>query len=226
MKSKSTYIITIDGTSGSGKSTISKLLAQRLNFTLLDSGKLYRSAGYIISKFNIPHDNLTEIKKFIKNITLKVNNQSYEYMAYYENSKIDHLLYSEEVGKKASIVSKIPTVRECMLQLQHSCVNGVGLIANGRDMGSEVYPNADLKLYITASLEIRARRRFNELINKGESVKYEEIYDLLKKRDDSDMNRSISPLKVPDNAQIIDSSDLNPDAILDKIINLYTITRN
>ena len=113
-----------------------------------------------------------------------------------------------------------------MLQLQHLCVNGVGLIANGRDMGSEVYPNADLKLYITASLEIRARRRFNELINKGESVKYEEIYDLLKKRDDSDMNRSISPLKVPDNAQIIDSSDLNPVAILDKIINLYTITRN
>ena len=113
-----------------------------------------------------------------------------------------------------------------MLELQHSCVNGAGLIANGRDMGSEVYPNADLKLYITASLEIRAKRRFNELISKGESVDYKEIYDLLKKRDDSDMNRSISPLKVPDNAQIIDSSDLNPDAILDKIINLYTITRN
>ena len=212
MKSKSTYIITIDGTSGSGKSTISKLLAHRLNFTLLDSGKLYRSAGYIISKFNIPHDDLTEIKNLLITSRLK--------------SIINHILYSEEVGKKASIVSKIPTVRECMLQLQHSCVNGVGLIANGRDMGSEVYPNADHKLYITASLEIRARRRFNELINKGESVNYEEIYDLLKKRDDSDMNRSISPLKVPDNAQIIDSSDLNPDAILDKIINLYTITRN
>jgi cytidylate kinase len=113
-----------------------------------------------------------------------------------------------------------------MYDLQHSCVKGNGLIANGRDMGSEVFKDAQLKIYITADINIRARRRFEELINKGDNVLYEDIYNSLKKRDDSDTNRDISPLKVPDNAHILDTSHLKPDAIVDKILNLYTITNN
>ncbi len=113
-----------------------------------------------------------------------------------------------------------------MLDIQHSCSKGNGLIANGRDMGSEVFPNARLKLYINASLEIRAKRRFTELINKGQNVVLEDILESLKKRDESDMNRAISPLKIPNNAHIIDTSSLKPDAIVDKILNLYTITEN
>tara|TARA_B100001059_G_scaffold225302_1_gene252321 strand:- start:419 stop:1099 length:681 start_codon:yes stop_codon:yes gene_type:complete len=226
MNSSSTYIITIDGTSSSGKSTISRLIAKKLNFKLLDSGKLYRSAGYIACDM---HDSIDKIKNYhelVSKISLKPNHVSREYEVYYKNKVIDSLLYNENIGIAASIISKVPEVRKSMFDLQHSCVTGNGLIANGRDMGSEVFQDAQLKIYITADIDIRARRRFLELSNKGDSVLYQDIYDSLKKRDESDMNRDISPLKVPYNAHKLDTSHLKPDAIVDKILNLYTITNN
>jgi cytidylate kinase len=162
----------------------------------------------------------------VSKISLKPNNVSHEYEVHYNNKIIDSLLYNENIAIAASIISKVPEVRKSMYDLQHTCVKGNGLIANGRDMGSEVFKDAQLKIYITANIDIRARRRFNELINKGDSVNYQDIYDSLQKRDDSDMNRDISPLKVPDNAHLLDTSYLKPDAIVDKILNLYTITNN
>jgi cytidylate kinase len=226
MKSKTTFIITIDGTSGSGKSTISRLLAKKLNFILLDSGKLYRSAGYIFSQSVNKADSPIDYKKLISQISLKTNNDLNEYEVCFNNLVIDKYLYTDDVAKAASVVSKIPEVRECMFNLQHSCVRGSGLIANGRDMGTEVFPDAPLKIYIDADLEIRAKRRLNELLNKGENVTFDNIYDSLMKRDDSDMNRELSPLKIPNNGHILDTSYLKPDAIVDKILNLYTITGN
>jgi len=226
MKSRTTFIITIDGTSGSGKSTISKLLAKKLNFLLLDSGKLYRSAGYIVSKSGTKIDATIDYKKLISQISLKPNENKYEYEVCFKNQVIDQYLYTDDVAKAASVVSKISEVRECMFDLQQSCVIGAGLIANGRDMGTEVFPDAPLKIYIDADLEIRAKRRLNELLDKGENVTFENIYDSLMKRDDSDMNRELSPLKIPNNGHILDTSHLKPDAIVDKILNLYTITSN
>ena len=226
MRSSSTYIITIDGTSGSGKTTISKSLAKKLSFNLLDSGKLYRSAGFVYLKSTESFSDINSIKEVISKITMSSNIDSNEFEIFFENKKIDHLLYSEEVSESASIVSKIPEVRECMMKIQKLCVKGRGLIANGRDMGTKVFPEADLKLYVNASLDIRAKRRYDELKSKGEDVTLENIYKSLKKRDESDTKRSISPLRVPDNAEIIDTSDLKPDAIVDKILNLYTITNN
>jgi cytidylate kinase len=224
MSSNPPYIITIDGTSSSGKSTISRLLAKKLNFKLLDSGKLYRSVGYIACDIYESIDIIKDYSELVSKISLKPNNVSHEYEVHYKNKIIDSLLYNENIGIAASIVSKVPEVRKSMYDLQHSCVNGNGLIANGRDMGSEVFTDARLKIYITADIDIRARRRYEELINKGDIVQYQDIYNSLKKRDDSDMNRDISPLKVPDNAHILDTSNLKPNAIVDKILNLYTIT--
>jgi len=226
LKSNSTYIITIDGTSGSGKTTISRSLAKKLSFSLLDSGKLYRSAGFIYLQSQESFSDMNSIKELISKITMSSNSDSNEYEIFYDNKKIDNLLYSEEVSESASIVSKIPEVRECMMKIQRLCVKGRGLIANGRDMGTEVFPEANLKLYVNASLEIRAKRRYEELKSKGEDVNLENIYKSLQKRDESDTNRTISPLRVPNNAEIIDTSDLKPDAIVDKILNLYTITKN
>jgi len=226
MKSRTTFIITIDGTSGSGKSTISKLLAKKLNFILLDSGKLYRSAGYIVSKSDTKIDATINYKKLISQISLKPNENTYEYEVCFKNQVIDQYLYTDDVAKAASVVSKIVEVRECMFNLQQSCVKGAGLIANGRDMGTEVFPDAPLKIYIDAALEIRAKRRLNELLDKGENVTFDNIYDSLMKRDDSDMNRALSPLKIPNNGHILDTSHLKPDAIVDKILNLYTISGN
>ena len=224
MSSNPPYIITIDGTSSSGKSTISRLLAKKLNFKLLDSGKLYRSVGYIACDIYESIDIIKDYSELVSKISLKPNNVSHEYEVHYKNKIIDSLLYNENIGIAASIVSKVPEVRKSMFDLQHSCVKGNGLIANGRDMGSEVFTDARLKIYITADIDIRARRRYEELINKGDIVQYQDIYNSLKKRDDSDMNRDISPLKVPDNAHILDTSNLKPNAIVDKILNLYTIT--
>ena len=226
MRSNSTYIITIDGTSGSGKTTISKSLAKKLGFSLLDSGKLYRSAGYVYLQSKEAFSDLNSIKELISKITMSSNPDSNEFEILFENKKIDHLLYSEKVSESASIVSKISEVRECMMKIQKLCVKGRGLIANGRDMGTEVFPEANLKLYVNASLDIRAKRRYEELKSKGEDVNLENITKSLRKRDESDTNRTISPLRVPDNAEIIDTSDLKPDAIVDKILNLYTITKN
>ena len=226
MKSKSTYIITIDGTSGSGKTTISKSLAKKLGFNLLDSGKLYRSAGFVYLESKELFSDLNSINDLISKITMSSNKDSNEFEVFYENKKIDHLLYTEEVSESASIVSKFPEVRECMLKIQKLCVIGRGLIANGRDMGTEVFPEADLKLYVNASIDVRARRRYEELKSKGHDVNLKNVYKSLQKRDESDINRSISPLRVPDNAEIIDTSDLKPEAIVDKILNLYTITKN
>ena len=224
MSPNPTYIITIDGTSSSGKSTISRLLAKKLNFKLLDSGKLYRSVGYIACDIYESIDIIKDYSELVSKISLKPNNVSHEYEVHYKNKIIDSLLYNENIGIAASIISKVPEVRNSMYDLQHSCVKGNGLIANGRDMGSEVFTDARLKIYITADIDIRARRRYEELINKGDIVQYQDIYNSLKKRDDSDMNRDISPLKVPDNAHILDTSNLKPNAIVDKILNLYTIT--
>ena len=224
MSSNPPYIITIDGTSSSGKSTISRLLAKKLNFKLLDSGKLYRSVGYIACDIYESIDIIKDYSELVSKISLKPNNVSHEYEVHYKNKIIDSLLYNENIGIAASIISKVPEVRKSMSDLQHSCVKGNGLIANGRDMGSEVFTDARLKIYITADIDIRARRRYEELINKGDIVQYQDIYNSLKKRDDSDMNRDISPLKVPDNAHILDTSNLKPNAIVDKILNLYTIT--
>jgi len=226
MKSETTFIITIDGTSGSGKSTISRLLAKKLNFILLDSGKLYRSVGYIVSQTTNNADLSIDYKKLISQLSLKPSDDTYEYEVWFKNQIIDNFLYTEDVGKAASVVSKIAEVRECMFNLQHSCIRGAGLIANGRDMGSEVFPDAPLKIYIDADLEIRARRRLNELLAKGENVTFEKIYDSLMKRDDSDKNRELSPLKIPNNGHILDTSHLKPEAIVDKILNLYSISTN
>ena len=226
MNSNSTYIITIDGTSSSGKSTISRLLAKKLNFKLLDSGKLYRSAGYIACDIYNSIDKVEDYPGLVSKISLKPNIKSHEYEVCYKNKIIDPFLYDENIGLAASIVSKEPQVRESMFNLQHACVQGNGLIANGRDMGTEVFKDAQLKIYITAEIDIRASRRFKELINKGDDVQYQDIYDSLKKRDDSDITRAISPLKIPKNAHILDTSHLKPDAIVDKILNLYTITNN
>ena len=209
-----------------GKRQYRNLLQKNWASDLLDSGKLYRSAGFVYLQSKESFSDSNSIKDVISKITMSSNADSNEFEISFDNKKIDHLLYSEEVSESASIVSKIPEVRECMMKIQKLCVKGRGLIANGRDMGTEVFPEADLKLYVNASLDVRAKRRYEELKSKGEDVNLENIYKSLKKRDESDTNRSISPLRVPDNAEIIDTSDLKPDAIVDKILNLYTITKN
>ena len=222
--SKNTHIITIDGLAGSGKSAVSKKLSQNLGFYLLDSGILYRTFAYIKNIENINAFNKDNIGYLMSHLSLVPTNDL-RFNIVFKNNDITNKLYSEEIGLAASIVSKIELLRLALLDLQHECIRDPGLIANGRDMGTKVFPNAILKLYFTANLNIRAERRYNQLLSNDSTANIEDIKKSLQDRDEKDINRDISPLKAAKDAIIIDSSELNIESVLDKILELYKITR-
>ena len=216
-------VIAIDGLASSGKTSVSKQLSKKLKFYFLDSGILYRSIGYIHKLESLDLNSEKEVKNIINNIEL-LPSKDLQFQVFYKNKDITNFLYSEEIGLQASIVSQYKLVRDLLLFLQQSCVQNPGLIANGRDMGTKVFPNAKLKIYFTADLEIRASRRHKQLLESGINSDLESITNMLKDRDNSDKDRIISPLKAADDAIIIDSSNLKIDTVLDKILELYKIS--
>tara|TARA_B100001564_G_C20662423_1_gene682190 strand:+ start:2028 stop:2705 length:678 start_codon:yes stop_codon:yes gene_type:complete len=215
-------VISIDGLSGSGKSTISKKLSKILGYYILDSGILYRTFAYLQTSKKIESFNVENINSLIKDLTLDPNKEL-SFNILYENNDITSNLYYEEVGLLASSISKNETIRSALLPLQHACLRAPGLIANGRDMGTKVFPDSKLKIFITADLDIRAKRRYEQLIKKGLKVNLIDIRNSLQDRDEKDINRDISPLKAAKDAIIIDSSQLNVESVLDKILELYNI---
>ena len=215
-------VIAIDGNASSGKTSISKMLSKKLGFYFLDSGILYRTMGYIKLNENMNFDSPQNITDILNKIKLTPDTEKY-FRVNFNNTDITNKLYTEDIGQQASIVSQYSLVREALLTLQHSCITQPGLIANGRDMGTKVFPEAKLKIFMTASIEVRAERRYRELIASGLEVKLKDIQNKIAERDDSDKNRDISPLKLASDAHIIDSTDLNLDTILDKILELYNI---
>ena len=218
-------IITIDGLSSSGKSTISVLLAKKLGWNLLDSGLLYRAIAYLTALESKSINDQDQINKLMGDFKLQITKQSNFYRVIYKNNDITDYLNTEVVGKNASVVSKLPFIRNLFLPIQHSCIQAPGLIANGRDMGTKVFTNATLKVFFIAEVNIRAKRRHEQLIKQGENVDFNSVLASLKARDDADQNRSISPLEPAHDAEIVDSSDLNIESVLDKIYELYTISR-
>ena len=143
----------------------------------------------------------------------------------YNSNDITSSLYNEETGLEASNISKNEDIRNTLLSIQHACAQAPGLIANGRDMGTKVFPEAALKIYFTASIDVRAKRRYEEMIKSGSNPNLLNIRKSLEERDETHINREVSPLKAAKDAIIIDSSELNIDTILDKILGLYKISR-
>ena len=215
-------VITIDGLASSGKTSISKKLSNKLGYYFLDSGILYRSAAFLALEHNLKSNPIRLIKIFNTQINLVPDNQL-RFKIYYENSDITSTLYKEEIGTLASKISQFQEVREHLISLQHSCVKSPGLVVNGRDMGTIVFPNAKLKLFIVADLSIRAKRRFEQLQDTNHKASLKEIEQMLESRDKSDKHRKISPLKAADDAVEIDTSNVNVDTVLDNILELYNI---
>ena len=216
-------VITIDGLASSGKSSISKLLSKRLKYFILDSGILYRAIAYI--KINEPKSFSTQASlcEVINNIILKPS-YNLDFLVTYKDIDISDNLYVEEIGLAASDISKNEDIRNLLLPIQQGCVSLPGLIANGRDMGTKVFPEARLKVYFIADLDVRAQRRYEQLLKSGSKPRFDKIRKSLKDRDEKDINREISPLKAAKDAVIIDSSELNIQSILDKILELYKIS--
>ena len=217
-----TPVITIDGLASSGKTSISKKLSTKLGYYFLDSGILYRSAAFLALEYNLESNPIRLIKIFNTQINLLPDNQL-RFKIYYENTDITSTLYKEEIGALASKISQFQEVREYLISLQHSCVKSPGLVVNGRDMGTIVFPNAKLKLFIVADLSIAAKRRFEQLQDTNHKASLKEIEQMLESRDKSDKHRKISPLKAADDAVEIDTSNVNVDTVLDNILELYNI---
>ena len=212
---KNNHIITIDGPSASGKGSLAKALAKELNFILLDSGLLYRAYSYCFEKSH----NHSAAKSLFLN--LRINSIEHEMHVFEENRDITSILRQENVAKLASKLSGLKETRDNLISLQRDLASVHGLVADGRDMGTVVFPDAGTKIFLVADAEVRAKRRFLELQNAGQGVNMRDLIDDIRLRDEADKAREISPLMPADDSIEVNSSSLTPQEVLDIVLKIY-----
>ena len=211
-------IITIDGPTGSGKSTVSRLLAQRLHYHYLDTGAMYRAVGLAILRSGVSLHNKKEITRICNSLEIKFLHEDDATKIYLDNEDVTRAIREPAIDLIASDVSALDNVRKVMTTLQRKIGSQGPLVAEGRDMGTVVFPEARHKFYIDASLEVRVDRRFQERQKRGESISREKVKKDLIKRDNQDMNRHLSPLKPARDAGMIDTTHLSPHQIVGTIM--------
>ncbi|MBY4676016.1 (d)CMP kinase [Marinobacterium arenosum] len=212
-------VITVDGPSGSGKGTLCKLLAESLNWDLLDSGALYRLVALAAQHHGVKADDVPALQVLAAHLDVQfVAEKDQELRIILEGEDVTDAIRTEQVGAIASQVAAIGEVREALLERQRAFADEPGLIADGRDMGTVVFPDAELKIYLDASPEERAKRRYNQLINKGVGASLQAILEDIKARDSRDMNRAVAPLKPAPDAVILDSTQLSIDEVLAAVL--------
>ena len=212
-------IITIDGPSGAGKSTISRGLAARLNFTYLDTGAMYRAVGLALQRQGIDLADTEALKKCLAGIELALSpNGDDDVLVVLNGEDVSQAIRTPEMGMVASRVSADPLVRAKLTALQRQLGEKGSIVAEGRDMGTVVFPTAVGKFFLDASAEVRASRRQKQLAEKGQIVAYQEILDQISKRDHDDSRRTLAPLKPAADAVIVDSSSIGPEAIIEGML--------
>ena len=207
-------IITVDGPSGAGKGTLCYALAEKLGFALLDSGAIYRVTVLAALKRHTDLTNETELAELARHLDIQFVPKNGEVNVLLGGMDVSHLIRTQEVADAASKVAVFPQVRAALLQLQQDFAKNDGLIADGRDMGTVVFPDAQVKLFLDASAEERAKRRYNQLQNKGISGNFAQILAEIKERDLRDRNRAVAPLKPADDAFLLDSTTLSIDEVI------------
>jgi len=217
------YIITIDGPTGSGKSTVSRLLAKRLNYHYLDTGAMYRAVGLSIRRAGIGLQDEEEVARICNGLDIRFIHEGDSTRIYLAQEDVTEAIREPLIDLLASSVSAIDNVRKAMTRLQRKIGSQGPLVAEGRDMGTVVFPEAKHKFYLDASIEERVNRRFQERQKKGEPVSREKVKEDLIKRDYQDMNRRLSPLRPAKEAKIIDTTKLNPNQVVEKILNVSEI---
>lgn len=210
MNVKRVYSIAIDGPAGAGKSTMAKLLAKKLGFVYVDTGAIYRTVGYHMDLMGIGPKDADGVLRLLDDVNLEIT---------YDNDGVQHMILNgrdvsdeirtPEMSKIASQISALPCVRTFLLDMQRDVAKTHNVIMDGRDIGTVVLPGADVKIYLTASAEVRAERRFKELQEKGTKSTYETVLKEIKERDHQDMTRTIAPLKQAKDAVLLDTSELN-----------------
>ena len=217
MMAASAPIVTIDGPSGSGKGTISRALAARLGWHLLDSGALYRLVGLAAARRGNPEDP-TELARLARAMDVSFGSAAAAEQVLLDGEDVTEALRTEGIGAAASQVAAVPAVREALLQRQRDFARPPGLVADGRDMGTVVFPAADLKVFLTATADERAMRRHKQLKGKGIDVSLPDLSWDIAQRDARDASRSVAPLKPAPDARTIDSTDLTPEEVIARIL--------
>ncbi|KFX67876.1 cytidylate kinase [Pseudomonas taeanensis MS-3] len=213
-------VITIDGPSGSGKGTIAGLLAQKLGWSLLDSGALYRLLAFAARNHGVDLTNEEAMKVLAAHLDVQfvavADGQAQRIIL--EGEEVTDAIRNEQIGAGASQVAALPAVREALLQRQRAFLEMPGLVADGRDMGTVVFPEAPLKVFLTASAEERARRRYLQLKAKGDDVNLASLLDEIRARDERDIQRAVAPLKPAADAIQLDSTELSIEQVLQRIL--------
>ncbi|MGB2203912.1 MAG: (d)CMP kinase [Gammaproteobacteria bacterium] len=212
---KNNNIITIDGPSASGKGSLAKALAKKLNFILLDSGLLYRAYSYCFDQSQ-NHSSATELFS-----NLRIDSMEHEMRVFEQKKDITSILRHENVAKSASKLSSLKETRDNLISFQRDLASNHGLVADGRDMGTVVFPDAGTKIFLVADAEVRAKRRFLELQNAGQGVNMRDLIDDIRLRDEADKEREISPLIPADDSIEVNSSNLNPQEVLEIVLKIY-----
>lgn len=212
------YNIAIDGPAGAGKSTIAKLVAKEKGYIYVDTGAMYRALAVCFLEKGIEPDDTEKVIEACRGADVTIGYENGAQQVYLNGENVTGKLRQEAVGNMASKTSAIPEVREKQLALQRNLAEEKDVVMDGRDIGTNILPHADVKIYLTASVETRAQRRFKELKEKGVSCELQEIQKDIASRDEQDMNRKIAPLKKAEDAVLIDSSDMTIEEVVSAIL--------
>lgn len=221
-----TNIITIDGPSGSGKGSVSRILAKKLSYDYLDSGALYRLLGIAAMRSSIDLSDTKSLAEIAEQMDVEFQlSTDGKFKVALDGDDVTSELRLEDTGALASQIAAYGLVRRALLTRQRAFATGVGLVADGRDMGTVVFPDAELKIYLTASVEQRTNRRYKELLEKGEDVSLRALAEQVRARDERDMNRAESPLVAADDAIELDSSHMSIDEVVEAVMAIIEFKR-
>lgn len=219
------FNIAIDGPAGAGKSTIAKKIAKKLGFIYVDTGAMYRAIGLYLLEKGVNYEDEQQMGRAIQDIQIAISYRDGEQQVMLNGENVSAKIRTEEVGNMASKTSKYPVVREKLLELQRSLASSADVLMDGRDIGTCILPNADLKIFLTADAGVRAKRRYLELTEKGISCNIEDIEKDIIERDRRDTTRAIAPLKKAEDAVEVDTSHMTIDEVVDMIVSMVVSRR-